>query len=387
MPGFLSIRCFTARREFAKFRTLHETSWAILVAGLWYLMVMARVGAASLERPTLFWVGTPRSGMPPAGSTSPYTPIIFPPPLHGSCWRAAQAMDPAWRSRFTDSFGTPLKLTWWMLVVVSMVPPRTPTRPFPICCRSTSCVLTAMPHGGWGRGSPSITARFCGATMPARGPTSGIRQKRSGNAVGFRPGHHPIAGRGGHLYRHLPQRMALHGQRVAGLHQRIVALVTWTTTRRMSEILHDSRSSTSSIGPRSDQLHSVSPGDDKLPGPWRWHRLERAFRHIAQCHPGPGGRIFADAAAGTSQVVSFWRTCRNPSSDRHERMDAYIHAVRRRIPRFFDTARPSRRCSGGVDSPRDAAGFGGDVRHRRGCHGPHRSARIVRSSKRSRSSA
>ena len=25
-------------------------------------------------------------------------------------------MDPAWRARFSDSFGNPLKLTWWMLV-------------------------------------------------------------------------------------------------------------------------------------------------------------------------------------------------------------------------------------------------------------------------------
>ena len=30
--------------------------------------------------------------------------------------RASQAMDPAWRAKFSDSFGNPLKLTWWMLV-------------------------------------------------------------------------------------------------------------------------------------------------------------------------------------------------------------------------------------------------------------------------------
>lgn len=42
---------------------------------------------------------------------------LFSPSLYSDPkGRASQAMDPAWRAKFSDSFGNPLKLTWWMLV-------------------------------------------------------------------------------------------------------------------------------------------------------------------------------------------------------------------------------------------------------------------------------
>ena len=41
-----------------------------------------------------------------------FSPALYSDPAG----RASQAMDPAWRSKFSDSFGNPLKLTWWMLV-------------------------------------------------------------------------------------------------------------------------------------------------------------------------------------------------------------------------------------------------------------------------------
>ena len=41
-----------------------------------------------------------------------FSPTLYSDPLG----RASQALDPAWRSTFSDSFGNPLKLTWWMLV-------------------------------------------------------------------------------------------------------------------------------------------------------------------------------------------------------------------------------------------------------------------------------
>ncbi|MFO1458544.1 MAG: hypothetical protein U1G08_03980 [Verrucomicrobiota bacterium] len=304
--------------------------WAILVAGLWYLMVMARVGAASpgtiyfvLGSDTALWNAA--GGINIAVHTNHFSTALYTDPAG----RAAQAMDPAWRSRFTDSFGTPLKLTWWMLV-----------------------------------GSVYGSSENTDAPVPNLLPLHLMRAfhgdaaRRLGDEITLH--YHTFlwsdyAGAGTYFWNQAKTFRECRGDFDRAITQSLVEEDTYTVTFRsgwhyMDNEWQDYINELWPYNMDNDSPHVGNPPRQPFFNILDWSKAPTNFIpfHPATTNyqvPGDGtgwnvrsvktpnvtqalvDGIFADAAAGTSQVVSFWAHL--PESfflTDMERMDAYIHA-------------------------------------------------------------
>lgn len=304
--------------------------WAILVAGFCHFAVAGRMGAATpgtiyfvLGSDTALWNAA--GGINIAVHTNRFSTALYTDPAG----RAAQAMDPAWRARFTDSFGTPLKLTWWMLV-----------------------------------GSVYGSSENTDAPVPNLLPLHLMRAfhgdavRRLGDEITLH--YHTFlwsdyAGAGTYFWNQAKTFRECRGDFDQAITQSLVEEDTYTVTFRSGWHYMDNewQGYINQLWPYNmdnDSPHVGNPPRQPYFNILDWSKAPTNFIpfHPATTNyqvPGDGAgwnvrsvktpnvtqalvdSIFADAATGTSQVVSFWAHL--PESfflTDMERMDAYIHA-------------------------------------------------------------